>query len=1652
MSETRDHGVPTWDGSARTWRRYTREVAWFVQATPTHKRRYCASRLLSKLTGPARLLAMSWSRMAFDSPSGTKQLLQRLAASPLVRKTLPNAAAICSQYFAFQRRPSETIGNFLVRESLVHEEFCEAIIRLHEDRLGISQESRDFGLPVEQEEEWSDSAWRSSWWHDDAWWEDDYDFENSPDHGPDGDSPEAEGQGDDLPARDGGPPAEPQIPGATGSSPSHQGPGSTTSRVPRRADVAASVAVPEEPVKAMDEMTLADSFILEVLRGWRLLQAAGVTPDEKRDILSTTKNSLDFETIAAALQNLWDDQLLGHRGQGHNGSYMANYAAASSDDGSLYYHDAWEYEYDDPYYDSWWEDSFYASEAYDDYDWHDDGSQGYAAHVEHATVKEEDDEKVKEAQQAERVAESLALEAQRTWAEAQRASQALRRDRGFGKSGPSSASNGPMRCFLCGGPHLARDCPDRRHPGSYKGKGGLRNYMTETDDYYVNFSGKGKYKGKGKHAHHMWMDGLAMWKGKGKTKGKVKGKDSQYRQVNAYNADMYLGGLEMADAMNASTTTSPPPDPRHGMLDCGATASAAPEAVVQDLIAAVLTQDKGAKIELDQFSRPYFRFGNGRWGRAMCRVHISSSASGSPQHFSLYTLPNPENYDKETTDKSSLVPVLIGMDHMGSQGVGMMIDFAAGLAMNTKESNPDIYKLSVNHKGHFVLDIVEHLTKGHQNLDGQAHVVVRGQPSSHTVQHDHQFLELGTAWMDLTACDEELDARAEQEARARMWKLYEASRSLRSNIHSSVLTAAEAQTSMCGQPAPLSSSSTSPPRTHVNGLRAAVQGLPEEQDTPSQEGSRARLREGDEGRPQGSEDGCQSVAMLQPARGHEALKQQLGSLAPLCDLQCSPGVHSPGRSSWSNDKAGSSINDSSNAERAPRPPWRSDSSDGGHLRSYAAQNRCGGTAPQSDQGGDKACRDQADSRISHINKAQDETHDSDNEPRKIFHGELGSGDDRSSGRVSRGSVRGSRPSAVKSSKPFGPCSLPLRIGQKLMALATMMTATLATAVTEFSLAGRDGLWEIACAPHSWLSEAAEGHGLHPRRINLQAGYDLYQESTWQQLRELRRRHRPRRLWFSLPCTKWCAWTSVNYNTEDKRQQLETARRKERKLLWYVNVFIKEALLEDEDVEVFFEWPWPCFGWKQQAMIDLANHLDKIGVPWLQCRIDGCVYGMMDKDNLQFIKKKWLVMTTSETFHKQFRAKVCPGNHGQHSTIQGLETSLTAYYPWKLVQSIARLWRDQHAPVRHLRLLERNDDLPALRDLQSLTVGTASSMVGFETDEDLYGDLHMVQEADFVGCASTSHQQDDSARDLVRCASTSDQQDDSARGPYIQMLSEAGLSRNMSFESFEQVMLAASQHLGQTNLDHLRWQKGAGRVLVMGAYSHGRFVGVCKKTYMHGDLVRYVNQFAGHHLPKATWSSMMISLKCPALPHRDCHNAKGQFSHLVCVGPYEKGGLWLAGTPPQGLLPVRRQVPDGSFKVGYIVPTWRKTVSFDPHVWHASQRWTGHRIAISLYTTRMTPFLSTFDRNALQRMGFPLPSSSLTSSTMTTEEIQHYASAVTPQDELPEGVSQEEFDKWEASVNLLPVIQLIGTWRNWFPTLDILNGKFKLLSAMYVRPA
>ena len=273
--------IPTWDGQAKGWRRYTKEVAWFVSSTPVEKRRYAACKLISRLQGPARLLAMSWNRGEFDSTDGALNLLRKLNSSPLVRRTLPNTAAILQQYLSFRRRPHEGMATFLVRDTLGYEEFAESLLRLWEEKNGVSQSEVNFGLPPIE-----DSSW--DWWYenydDDEPHPDEPGDPSEPPRDPVASAGEVKTPTKDVPASDGAARA------SAGSSPSHGEPA-------RRAPSVISAGIQAPSTMGVSELSVTDSFIMGVLRGWRLLQAACLNPEETRDILSATQNSLDFEAI-----------------------------------------------------------------------------------------------------------------------------------------------------------------------------------------------------------------------------------------------------------------------------------------------------------------------------------------------------------------------------------------------------------------------------------------------------------------------------------------------------------------------------------------------------------------------------------------------------------------------------------------------------------------------------------------------------------------------------------------------------------------------------------------------------------------------------------------------------------------------------------------------------------------------------------------------------------------------------------------------------------------------------------------------------------------------------------------------------------------------------------------------------------------------------------------------------------------------------------------------------------------------------------------------------------------------------------------------------------------------------------------------------------
>ena len=937
MATRSDESVPSWDGQAKNWRRYTKEVAWFVASTPTKKRRYVASKLISRLSGPARLLAMSWSRTEFDSPDGTLNLLKKLAGSPLVRKTLPNTAAILQQYLGFRRQSGESMANFLVRETLGYEEFSEALIRLWEEQTGIDPAERNFGLPPISE--WD-------------WWDDDYEYGYM--GGMDVTTGDAEHQHDPAAtaAAAASPEqgAEPPVSAAPGSSPSHRVGAASEHSAPGPVSDPGKPKIPQD----VSEVSLADSFIMGVLRGWRLLKAASLTPEETRDILSTTQNKLDFEAISQALSALWDEQLLGHRYSQHAGRHGSSNNALWHewhDDG---WDDGYEINYDEMWTwgndDGWWNDGQYHDEWHE-HEWPDETSSAKEVQT---TLSPDEEERLQDALQAEQVAEQLAAEARRTWQEAQKTTQQLKRDRGFGQV--NTVNNG--RCFNCGGNHLVRDCPDRRHgnypKGKFSGKGKGMHYMIDPIDTFFQNKGKGK-KGKSKFSHMSEQE--MFWSSKGKSPYHSKdgnGKGFSKNPVNAY-------ALSQQSCSSSSTTSSP------------------------------------LKHDREELLRKLFRCGRN----------------------------------------------MAGKDHRGGE--------------------------------------------------------------------------------------------AEQQ---------------------SSVPAGKAQR-----------------RELLEGSK--VQGS---------------LKEC------GEEDGCHHGLHGPELTDDKSFRQQLGS-------------------------------------------------DFGFTRS----SQPGGLP-------DRTGKD-----------------------RLAQPGAYKKGDD---------TTRRSHPHR---GKPMTSSSLPLTttMGSKVMKMVTRMTATMSHLALQIAMDGRECLWEIACADNSWLTQAALNHGLPARRINYKQGFDLYKKSAWMEMERLRKIKRPKKLWLSLPCTHWCQWTNVNYNTDERKAVLEDLRRRDRRMMHYAKDFILNAVDDDPGIDVYWEWTFPCSGWSQPPMVSLQHGLLQRGQSWERCRIDGCNYGMRNSDDSAFIRKRWEIRTNDELFHRNFKCKVCPRNH-QHALIQGIETARSAYYPVRMVEAIVRHWKNQLAPQRHVQALTSPD--------------------------------------------------------------------------------------------------------------------------------------------------------------------------------------------------------------------------------------------------------------------------------------------------------------------------------------------------------------------------
>ena len=166
-------------------------------------------------------------------------------------------------------------------------------------------------------------------------------------------------------------------------------------------------------------------------------------------------------------------------------------------------------------------------------------------------------------------------------------------------------------------------------------------------------------------------------------------------------------------------------------------------------------------------------------------------------------------------------------------------------------------------------------------------------------------------------------------------------------------------------------------------------------------------------------------------------------------------------------------------------------------------------------------------------------------------------------------------------------------------------------------------------------------------------------------------------------------------------------------------------------------------------------------------------------------------------------------------------------------------------------------------------------------------------------------------------------------------------------------------------------------LASGLFSHGPLHGLTRRTRELPCVCRYLNSFGKYHLAGsgAKWTSFTVSVNQAAQVHIDGHNDPASSNFTCSFGQFDGGKLWVELTEECDRLgiPVLWKTKRNGLRVpGHLHDTRHRFVQFYPKNFHATDRWSGFRISLTYYTSRLIPQIDDPCRASLKQFGFPLP--------------------------------------------------------------------------------
>ena len=128
----KERDIPTWDGNPSSWPRYRTDVEWYVDGLREADKPHAVSRLVRKLEGGVANLRYQWKPSDFKGKQGWQKYLTMLAASPYIRRALPDVGDKLDKFFRHHRRRYMTMGDYITDEQTAFQHLDEALKRVRE--------------------------------------------------------------------------------------------------------------------------------------------------------------------------------------------------------------------------------------------------------------------------------------------------------------------------------------------------------------------------------------------------------------------------------------------------------------------------------------------------------------------------------------------------------------------------------------------------------------------------------------------------------------------------------------------------------------------------------------------------------------------------------------------------------------------------------------------------------------------------------------------------------------------------------------------------------------------------------------------------------------------------------------------------------------------------------------------------------------------------------------------------------------------------------------------------------------------------------------------------------------------------------------------------------------------------------------------------------------------------------------------------------------------------------------------------------------------------------------------------------------------------------------------------------------------------------